>query len=376
VSDFSTIEVALGQRSYDIRVGPGLIEDAGHHIAPLLDGRGRTDDVVMVTDANVARHYLTTVQASFDKAGIGHRAVIMDPGEHTKDFDHLSRLLGDLIGGGLARDSLLVALGGGVIGDLTGFAAAIALRGVDFVQIPTTLLAQVDSSVGGKTGINTRHGKNLVGAFYQPRLVLADIGALDTLPPREIAAGYAEILKYGLIRDAGFFHWLEEHGSAVIGGETGARIEAVAQSCKAKAEVVAADEHEHGERALLNLGHTFGHAMEAETGFSADLLHGEAVSIGMMLAFELSVQLGLCDPEDAERLRAHLDALDMPADAGGRGFSTQALIRHMHHDKKVRSGKVTFILAEKIGHAVIAHDVDLNEVERLLDRHLGARRVG
>jgi len=376
VSDFSTIEVALGQRSYDIRIGSGLIEGAGHHIAPLLDGHGRTDEVIVVTDANVARHHLAALQASLSAAGIRHRAVVLDPGEHTKDFDHLSSLVDELIGGGISRDSLLVALGGGVIGDLAGFAAAIALRGIDFVQIPTTLLAQVDSSVGGKTGINTRHGKNLVGAFYQPRLVLADVGALETLPPREIAAGYAEIVKYGLIRDAGFFHWLEELGGAVIGGDTGARIEAVAQSCRAKAEVVAADEHEHGERALLNFGHTFGHAMEAETGFSGTLLHGEAISIGMMLAFDLSVQLGLCAAADAERLRAHLKALDLPADAGGRGFTAEALIRHMHHDKKVRSGRVTFILAERIGHAIIAHDVDLAEVERLLDRHLAAHPVG
>jgi 3-dehydroquinate synthase len=376
VSEFSTIEVALGQRSYDIRVGSGLIAEAGHHVAPLLDGQTQTNDVIVVTDANVAAHHLGAVQASLERAGIGHRAIVLDPGEQAKDFDHLSRLLDDLIGGGITRDSLLLALGGGVIGDLTGFAAAIALRGIDFVQIPTTLLAQVDSSVGGKTGINTRHGKNLVGAFHQPRLVLADVGVLDTLPSREIAAGYAEIVKYGLIRDAGFFTWLEEHGSAVIGGDTGARIEAVAQSCRAKADVVAADEHEHGERALLNLGHTFGHAMEAEAGFSGELLHGEAVSIGMILAFELSVQLGLCAPADAQRVRAHFHALDLPTEAGGRGFSTRALIRHMHHDKKVRSGRVSFILAEKIGHAVIARDVDLAEVERLLDRHLTAHSVG
>jgi 3-dehydroquinate synthase len=376
MSAFTTIELALGERSYDIRIGTGLIAAAGHHLGPLLDGRGKNDGIVVVTDANVAAHHLAPLEDSLSAAGLAHRAIVLEPGEHTKDFAHLARLMDDLIGGGISRDTLLVALGGGVVGDLTGFAAAIALRGVDFVQVPTTLLAQVDSSVGGKTGINTVHGKNLVGAFYQPRMVLADVGALDTLPPREIKAGYAEILKYGLIRDPGFFLWLEEHGSAVIGGDTAARIESVAQSCHAKAEIVSADEHEHGDRALLNLGHTFGHAMEAETGFSESLLHGEAVAIGMMLAFELSVQLGLCPEGEARRLRAHLDSVGLPADAGGLGFTPEALIRHMRRDKKVRGGRVTFILARGIGKALIAHDIDLAEVEHLLGRHLAARSAG
>ncbi len=376
MSAFSTIELALGERSYDIRIGTGLIAAAGDHLGPLLDGHGKNDGIVVVTDANVAAHHLGPLEDSLSAAGLAHRAIVLEPGEHTKDFAHLARLMDDLIGGGISRDTLLVALGGGVVGDLTGFAAAIALRGVDFVQIPTTLLAQVDSSVGGKTGINTVHGKNLVGAFYQPRMVLADVGSLDTLPPREIKAGYAEILKYGLIRDPGFFLWLEEHGSAVIEGDAAARIEAVAQSCQAKAEIVSADEHELGDRALLNLGHTFGHAMEAETGFSESLLHGEAVAIGMMLAFELSVQLGLCPEADARRLRAHLGSVGLPTDAGGYGFTPEALVRHMHRDKKVRAGRVTFILARGIGKALIAHDVDLAEVEGLLGRHLAARSAG
>jgi 3-dehydroquinate synthase len=230
--------------------------------------------------------------------------------------------------------------------------------------------------VGGKTGINTADGKNLVGAFHQPRMVLADVTALETLPRREFLAGYAEILKYGLIRDAGFFGWLEKHGAALIEGDVAARIEAVVQSCRAKADVVAADEHEHGERALLNFGHTFGHAMEAEAGFSDRLLHGEAVAIGMVLAFELSAQLGLCPEADAGRLRAHYEAVGLPADAAGYGVTADALIAHMHHDKKVRGGQVIFILAHGIGEAVIAPDVDLAEVERLLTRCLDTHPAG
>ena len=375
MTEFSTIEVGLGERSYEIRIGRGLIAKAGTHLAPLLDVHGNRTGVIVVTDRNVAAHHLAALEDSLRAAKIDQRTVVLEPGEQCKDFAHLARLMDDLIAGGLNRDSMIVALGGGVVGDLTGFAAAIALRGVDFVQIPTTLLSQVDSSVGGKTGINTAYGKNLVGAFYQPRMVLADVSALETLPRREMLAGYAETIKYGLIRDAGFFAWLEEHGAALIEGDVAARIEAVAQSCRAKAEVVAADEFEHGERALLNFGHTFGHAMEAETGFSDRLLHGEAVAIGMVLAFELSVQLGLCPEADAVRLRAHFDAVGLPAEATGYGFTADALIAHMHHDKKIRDGRLTFILANGIGKAMIAPDVDLAEVERLLTRCLAAPRA-
>ncbi len=376
MTEFSTIEVALGERSYDIRIGQGLINEAGMHLAPLLGERANNSDVIVVTDKNVAALHLGALEDSLRTSGIGQRTIIVEPGEHTKGFAHLARLIDDLIGGGLDRDAMIIALGGGVVGDLTGFAAAIALRGVDFVQIPTTLLSQVDSSVGGKTGINTAHGKNMVGAFYQPRMVLADVTALETLPRRELLAGYAEILKYGLIRDAGFFGWLESHGSALIEGDVAARIEAVAQSCRAKAEVVAADEHEHGVRALLNLGHTFGHAMEAETGFSDQLLHGEAVALGMVLAFELSAQLGLCPQADATRLRTHADAVGLPTDITGYGFTAEALIAHMHHDKKVRGGQISFILAHGIGKAVIAPDVDLTEVERHLSHCLAAHGRG
>ncbi len=269
MNSHSTIDVALGDRSYEIRIGEGLLAEAGAHLAPLLGEHAARRHVTIVTDANVAALHLDTLTRALDAAKITHRAIVLDPGEHTKDFTHLAKLLDDWLDLGIERRSMIVALGGGVVGDLTGFAAAIALRGIDFVQMPTTLLSQVDSSVGGKTGINTRHGKNLVGAFYQPRLVLADIDVLDTLPPRELRAGYAEVVKYGIIRDPGFFAWLEKHGPALIAGDHAARTEAVAISCQAKADVVSADEREQGERALLNLGHTFGHAMEAESGFSA-----------------------------------------------------------------------------------------------------------
>ncbi len=376
MTELSTIEVALGERSYEIRIGRGLIAKAGAHLAPLLGAHGIAAEVIVVTDRNVAEHHLAALEESLRACGISQRTIILEPGERSKDFAHLTRLMDDLIGGGLNRDAMVVALGGGVVGDLAGFAAAIALRGVDFVQIPTTLLSQVDSSVGGKTGINTAQGKNLVGAFYQPRMVLADVSALETLPRRELLAGYAEIVKYGLIRDAGFFGWLEQHGAALIEGDVAARMEAVARSCRAKAELVAADEFEHGERALLNLGHTFGHAMEAESGFSDRLLHGEAVAIGMVLAFELSARLGLCPEADAARLRAHLKAVGLPADAAKYGFTADSLIAHMHHDKKMRGGQITFILAHGIGEAVIAPDVDLGEVERLLTGTLAAHRVG
>ncbi|MEE8284038.1 MAG: 3-dehydroquinate synthase [Alphaproteobacteria bacterium] len=376
MTELSTIEVALGERSYEIRIGRGLIAKAGAHLAALLGAHEIDAQVIVVTDRNVAEHHLAALEESLRASGISQRTIILEPGERSKDFAHLTRLMDDLIGGGLNRDAMVVALGGGVVGDLAGFAAAIALRGVDFVQIPTTLLSQVDSSVGGKTGINTAQGKNLVGAFYQPRMVLADVSALETLPRRELLAGYAEIVKYGLIRDAGFFGWLEEHGAALIEGDVAARMEAVARSCRAKAELVAADEFEHGERALLNLGHTFGHAMEAESGFSDRLLHGEAVAIGMMLAFELSARLGLCPEADAARLRAHLKAVGLPADAAKYGFTADSLIAHMRHDKKMRGGQITFILAHGIGEAVIAPDVDLGEVERLLTGTLAAHRVG
>ena len=275
-----TVSVGLGERSYDIRVGPGLIENAGDEIKPLIRG----NKVFVITDSTVSGHWLDPLKRSLRAAGITVRTIAVPPGESSKsfaDFEHVCcRMLEDV-----------VALGGGVVGDLAGYCAASVMRGLDFIQIPTTLLAQVDSSVGGKTGINTPQGKNLVGAFHQPRLVLADTGTLDTLPKREVRAGYAEVVKYGLIRDPAFFEWLEQHGAALIAGDEAARISAVVESCKAKAEVVAADEREAGLRELLNFGHTFGHALEAAAGFDGTLLHGEAVSIGMIQALELSRRL-------------------------------------------------------------------------------------
>jgi len=359
------IGLDLGTRSYDILVGPGLLASAGTHIAPLL----RRNKAVIVTDGNVAEHHLATVQKALARTGIDSQAIVLEPGEQTKEFPRFARLVEQILDTAPERGSTLVALGGGVIGDLTGFAAAVVLRGIDFVQIPTTLLAQVDSSVGGKTGINTRHGKNLVGAFYQPRLVLADTQALDTLPRRELLAGYAETVKYGLLGDAGFFEWLDGNAAALLGGDQDARRHAVVESCRAKARIVAGDERETGARALLNLGHTFGHALETETGFGATLLHGEAVAIGMALAFDLSARLGLCPDDDARRVRRHLSAVGLPSGLDaltGSRLDPAALIGHMRRDKKVRDGRITFILARGIGDAFIADEVDIAEVEALL----------
>ncbi|MBM3600784.1 MAG: 3-dehydroquinate synthase [Alphaproteobacteria bacterium] len=359
------VRVGLDSRAYDILIGPGLIAGAGRHVAPVL----RQKRVIVVTDRNVAGHHLDALLRSFDDAGIGHQHLILPPGEKTKDFAHLQKLLDDVLALKPERRTTLVALGGGVIGDLTGFAASILLRGVDFIQVPTTLLAQVDSSVGGKTGIDTAHGKNLVGAFHQPRMVLCDTTALDTLPRRDLLAGYAEVVKYGCIGDAAFFTWLEGHGQRALDGDGSARRHAVMTSCRAKAAVVAADEREDGARALLNLGHTFAHALEAETGFDSDLLHGEAVAIGMGMAFDLSVRLGLCPLADAGRLRRHLAAVGLPAelaDLGRPSWDPARLIEHMRRDKKVLDGRITFILVRGIGAAHIARDVAPEEVHALL----------
>ncbi len=365
MASVETIGLDLGARSYDILVGPGLLASAGAHIKPVA----RQNSVVIVTDANVAKHHLATLERALAEAGIDSQAIVLAPGEPAKEFPRFAQLVDRILDTRPERASMLVALGGGVIGDLTGFAAAVVLRGIDFVQIPTTLLAQVDSSVGGKTGINTRHGKNLVGAFHQPRLVLADTSVLDTLPRRELLAGYAETVKYGLLGDAGLFDWLDANAAALLAGDAEARRHAIVESCRAKARIVAEDEHERGARALLNLGHTFGHALETETGFGAVLLHGEAVAIGMAMAFDLSARLGLCPEDDARRVRRHLAAVGLPRglDAlDGARLSPAALIAHMRQDKKVRDGRITFILARGIGRAFIADDVDIAEVEALL----------
>jgi 3-dehydroquinate synthase len=359
------VPVALGGRSYDILVGAGLIGEAGVLMRPLL----KTPRTVVVTDANVAALHLPALLRSLDAAGIAHHAIVLPPGEETKSFAHYAKLSEQILALGIERGTALTAFGGGVVGDLVGFTAATLLRGIDFVQVPTTLLAQVDSSVGGKTAIDTAQGKNLVGAFHQPRLVLADTDALATLPPRELRAGYAEIVKYGLIRDPAFFAWLEEHGAARLAGDAAAQRHAVVVACTAKAAVVAVDERETGERALLNFGHTFGHALEAETGFGDALLHGEAVAIGMRLAFELAAALKMCPGADAERVGRHFAATELPSvipRPNGRRFEAAALVRHMRKDKKVRDGRITLILPRRIGEVVITQDVPEDTIAAFL----------
>jgi 3-dehydroquinate synthase len=365
------MRVALGERSYDILVGEGLLATAGRLMAPFVERKR----VAIITDENVAGLHLAAVERSLDTEGIAYEALVLPPGEKTKDFGHLESLVDRLLEAKVERTTPLVALGGGVVGDLTGFAASIVLRGLDFIQVPTTLLAQVDSSVGGKTGINTEWGKNLVGSFHQPRLVLADTESLSTLPPRELLAGYAELVKYGLINDPDLFGWLESHGATVIDGDPMARRRAVLASCANKAALVAEDEREAGRRALLNLGHTFAHALEAEFGYGDYLLHGEAVAIGLCLAFDLSTRLGLCPPEHAARVRRHLAAVGLPTGLetlDGQALSAGALLDHMSRDKKVQDGKVTFVLVRGIGEAFLSRDVNLADVEALLNSALAA----
>jgi 3-dehydroquinate synthase len=365
---FEELTVALDARSYAIRIGTDLIDRAGAMMAPLM----ATRRAFVVTDDRVAPLYLDRVAASLEAAGIAHQSLILPEGEGTKDFAHLQQVTGAMLEARCERSTMVVALGGGVIGDLTGFAAAICLRGMDFVQIPTTLLAQVDSSVGGKTGINTPQGKNLVGAFHQPRLVLADMAVLDTLARRQVLAGYGEIVKYGCIDDPAFFAWLEENGERVVAGDREARALAVATSCRAKARIVAADERESGARALLNLGHTFGHALEAETGFSNEILHGEAVAIGMVMAFGLSARLGLAPAADTHRLVRHLAALGLPvALPGNRRWDADRLLHHMAGDKKVKDGKVTFVLARGIGQSFLTRDVPAPALRDFLADFIG-----
>lgn len=363
------VTVALGDRSYDILIGEDLIGRAGRLIKPVLAG----NRVIVVTDETVANLHLDKLTGSLTEAGLDHSAIILPPGEGTKSFDHYAGLMNELLARGLERKTTILAFGGGVIGDLAGFAAATALRGIPFVQIPTTLLAQVDSSVGGKTAINVPAGKNLVGAFYQPRMVLADTRILDSLSRRELLAGYAEVVKYGALGDLEFFEWLEKHGSALIGGDHAARAEAVARSCAAKAAIVAQDEREGGLRALLNLGHTFGHALESRLGYGPDLLHGEAVAMGMAMAFSLSVRMGLCSGQDADRLRRHMAAVGLrlkPTEIAGVDWDTDDLVKRMFKDKKVEAGRITFILARGLGDAFITADVGESDLRATLDEAL------
>lgn len=360
------VDVALGARSYAVDIGAGALDRAGELLAPYAR-RGR---FAIVTDERVAAAQLGRLVKSLDGAGIGHDAIILPAGEPTKSWAQLEALTDRLLALEIERGDHIVALGGGVIGDLSGFAASILKRGCGFVQIPTTLLAQVDSSVGGKTAINSRAGKNLIGSFHQPSYVLIDPSTLDTLPARETRAGYAEVVKYGLIADAAFFDWCETHGTGLLTGDAEARVYAIERSVSAKAAVVADDEREtSGRRALLNLGHTFGHALEAETGFSDRLLHGEAVAAGMALAFAFSARQGLCPTEDAARVAAHLEAAGLPAtlSAAGVDASGAALTRHMAHDKKMEGGRLPFLLARGIGQTFLARDVDLAKVAAFLD---------
>jgi 3-dehydroquinate synthase len=359
------LRVELGDRGYDILVGARLIERAGREMLPLM----RRRHAIVVSDEIVAGHCLASLRDSLSEAGIAHHAVLLRPGEETKDLAHFGKLAEDILAIGIERGSMLVALGGGVVGDVTGFAAATLLRGIAFVQIPTTLLAQVDSSVGGKTGINTRTGKNLIGAFYQPRLVLADTSVLASLPHRELLAGYAEIVKYGLIRDAEFFAWLEAEGHLVCALAPQPLRRAVLTSCAMKAEIVAGDEREEGDRALLNFGHTFGHALEAETGFSSRLLHGEAVALGMVLATDFAAKLGLVAAEDALRVRRHLEDCGLPtqlAEIGLQGIPADRLLGHMSKDKKVRDGRITLILPRRIGEAFVMKDAPIEPLRDFL----------
>ncbi|MDX2306928.1 MAG: 3-dehydroquinate synthase [Hyphomicrobium sp.] len=367
----ATVPVSLAERSYEVLIGPGLLSDAGRLIATYL-GKGRCG---IVTDENVAKHHLAALEAALRAENRLVGSIILPPGEATKSFAALGPLSERLLEMGLERGDFVVAFGGGVIGDLAGFAAGILRRGVRFVQIPTTLLAQVDSSVGGKTGINTRQGKNLIGVFHQPSLVVADTDTLKTLPAREMRAGYAEVAKYGLLGDAEFFAWLEENVTGVLAHDIAPLTRAIETSVKAKAAIVARDELETGDRALLNLGHTFGHALEAFTGYSDRLLHGEGVAIGMAQAFRFSAALGLVARGVADRVEAHLRAAGLPtliSDIPGPRPSSDALVKLMGQDKKVRDGALTFILVRGIGQAFVERGVDAGQVKAFLDAELAA----
>jgi 3-dehydroquinate synthase len=367
-----TVDVALGERAYDIVIGRGVLASLGARIAALRPGV-RT---AIVTDRTVAKHWLEPAERSLAEAGIQTSRVIVDEGEVSKTYAGLEKVSEALIAARIERNDLVIALGGGVVGDLAGFAAAILRRGVDFVQVPTSLLAQVDSSVGGKTGINSPQGKNLIGAFHQPVLVIADTSVLDTLSPRQFRAGYAEVAKYGVLGDEAFFTWLETNYADIFSGGA-AREHAIATSCRAKAAIVSRDERENGERALLNLGHTFGHALEAATGFSDRLFHGEGVSVGMVLAAEFSARLGMISEADAARVERHLASVGLPTHLQDiAGFAQEglgdadALMALMAQDKKVKRGRLTFILLQAIGRAVVANDVEPALVRDFLQQKL------
>jgi 3-dehydroquinate synthase len=364
----TNVNVALGSRAYDIVIGRDAVDTLGAHIAVLKPGAR----IAIVTDEIVARAHLEAIESRLSAGGMTTSRIVVPPGERSKSFASFERVCNALIEARIERNDLIVALGGGVVGDLAGYAAASVRRGLDFVQVPTTLLAQVDSSVGGKTGINSRHGKNLVGAFHQPILVVADTALLDTLPQRDFRAGYAELAKFGLLGDAGFFAWLESNWQDAFAGGP-AREHAIAIACRGKAAIVARDERETGERALLNLGHTFGHAFEAAAGFSDKLLHGEAVSLGIVCAFEFSTRLGLLSTNEAGRVAHHLAAVGLPThvrDVPALQTNADALMELIAQDKKVKRGKLTFILTRGIGKAFVAPDVDPVQVRAFLAEKL------
>jgi 3-dehydroquinate synthase len=365
MAGYDSLRVDLGSRSYSILIGSGLLSSAGQHIAGLLPKQR----LFILTDETVAGLHLSTLQNSLTQSGFSFETIIVAPGEQSKSFAVLEEVVSRILACKPERQSTLIALGGGVIGDLTGFAASILLRGINFIQIPTTLLAQVDSSVGGKTGINTANGKNLVGSFYQPLLVIADSDVLATLPDRDYLSGYAEVIKYGLIKDPEFFAWAVAHESALKSRDLAALHYAVNVSCQHKAAIVAADEREGGVRALLNLGHTFGHALEAETNFSDELLHGEAVAIGMVMAMQMSVQLGLCSAQSLEQVTGHLQRMGLPVSPYDirPAWDNARLIEHMYGDKKIENGKLVFILLKAIGRAFIQKDVKEEAVYNLLN---------
>lgn len=361
-----TVTTDLDARSYDISIGTGLLAQLGSMIQPLLKGQ----TAIVVSDDVVAPLYLQTVEQALSAADIKCHALVVPAGESTKSFTQYQSLSEDILALGGDRADMLIALGGGVVGDLTGFVAATLRRGMTYIQVPTTLLAQVDSSVGGKTAINTRFGKNLVGAFHQPSAVIVDIDTLTTLPKRELLAGYAEVLKYSLIQQPDFFEWLEDKALLLLAGDKKVLASAIAECCAIKAKIVADDELEQGRRALLNLGHTFGHAIEAEYGYDGTVLHGEAVGIGMVLAHQLSVDMGLMPQKDVDRIVTHLKAIGLKtclADIDP-SIDIQALIAHMHKDKKMQDGRITFIVSRGLGAAFMTKDVSMDMVEKCLQK--------
>lgn len=360
-----TVNVALGQRSYPIHIGSGLLNDAPFIIRDTF-GSPRC---IIITDSHLSKIYSEKFHAGMARAGLcKDDPLIIPAGEQAKTFSFLSFILDHLFQKNVDRKTMLIALGGGVIGDLVGFAAAVALRGIDFIQIPTTLLAQVDSSVGGKTAINSPRGKNLIGAFHQPRMVIADVDTLKTLPTRELKAGYAEIVKYGLMSNPEFFDWLEAKGHNLLQGKVEKQIRAVKTSCEMKAAIVAADEKESkGQRALLNFGHTFGHAFELMANYDSSMLHGEAVAIGMAKAFELSTRLGICPERDTQRVKEHLTAVNLPISIKGRNWNSDTILSHMYRDKKAEGGHLNFVLTKGIGQAFVQEHVVASDVKAVLD---------